>query len=183
MNKKTLCSLIFIALFVFPITINADFERLDFSETIESLNIIIGIFVYIFNAIAFMMIAKKTNTEPAWLAWVPIANIYLISKIARAHWWPVLSSIIMIPAIIIGLVTGNIGIIIVGILTGLFLAITVIVWEWKVFVRMGYPGWWVLSFFTPMIGPYIFVFLLMVVALKSNSESDIHNNKMVDTEK
>lgn len=52
--------------------------------------VLFSLLIYIYLAFAFMTIAKKTNTEPAWLAWIPIANIYLMSKIAQKKWWPIL---------------------------------------------------------------------------------------------
>lgn len=43
---------------------------------------------YIYTAIAFQIIARKTGTENGWLAWVPIANLYLYCRIAdRPGWW------------------------------------------------------------------------------------------------
>ncbi len=170
MIKKTLYSLIFITLFIFPVASSAEVGRLNLLEKTGLWDIVLGISVYILTAVAFMKIAKKTNTEPVWLAWIPIANLYLISKIAREHWWPMLSLVVIIPAILIGLATGINEIIIVGILVAVFFGIVVITWEWKMFRRMGYPGWWVLSPLIPMVGQYVFIFLLMVVAWRSNPE-------------
>jgi hypothetical protein len=34
------------------------------------------------------LIAKKTSQTPAWLAWIPIANLFLMCKIAALpYWW------------------------------------------------------------------------------------------------
>ncbi len=38
---------------------------------------------YIFFSICLQTIAKKTNTENAWLAWIPVANIFLMASIAK----------------------------------------------------------------------------------------------------
>ena len=44
-----------------------------------------------FFAYCLMTIAKKTNTENGWLAFIPIANIYLMCKIAgKPGWWVIL---------------------------------------------------------------------------------------------
>jgi uncharacterized membrane protein YhaH (DUF805 family) len=38
-----------------------------------------------------MTIANKTGTTNAWLAWIPIANIYLMCKVAgKPGWWLIL---------------------------------------------------------------------------------------------
>ena len=43
---------------------------------------------YIYSAICFQRIAIKSNTEPSWHAWVPIANLFLLCKLARSSsWW------------------------------------------------------------------------------------------------
>jgi hypothetical protein len=46
---------------------------------------------YIYGALATQTIAKKTNTENGWMAWVPIANLILMANIARKPvWWGIL---------------------------------------------------------------------------------------------
>jgi len=46
---------------------------------------------YVYPALCYHMIAKKTNTSPAWLAWIPIANVVLMLMIAeKPIWWIVL---------------------------------------------------------------------------------------------
>ena len=47
--------------------------------------------VYVYWALATQVIARKTNTENAWLAWIPIANLILWAKIAnKPVWWGLL---------------------------------------------------------------------------------------------
>ena len=37
------------------------------------------------------LIASKTNTSPAWLAWIPIANVVLLLMVAdKPIWWIIL---------------------------------------------------------------------------------------------
>jgi hypothetical protein len=46
---------------------------------------------YIYWALATQIIAKKTNTENGWLAWIPIANVILWLDIAMLpRWWIIL---------------------------------------------------------------------------------------------
>lgn len=47
--------------------------------------------VYVWIAICLQIIANKTNTPNGWLAWIPIANIYLMCNIAgKPGWWIIL---------------------------------------------------------------------------------------------
>ena len=47
--------------------------------------------VYAFCAICLQVMANKTNTELGWLAWIPLANLYLMCKIAgKPGWWTLL---------------------------------------------------------------------------------------------
>ena len=47
--------------------------------------------VYVYFALAFQTIARKTNTPDAWWAWVPIMNLLLLAKIAKKEvWWGLL---------------------------------------------------------------------------------------------
>ena len=46
---------------------------------------------YVYFALALQTIAKKTNTENPWLAWIPIVNIILMCNIAKKPvWWIIL---------------------------------------------------------------------------------------------
>lgn len=46
---------------------------------------------YIYFALAVQTIATKTSTPNAWLAWIPIANIFLMLGIAKKPlWWFIL---------------------------------------------------------------------------------------------
>jgi len=37
--------------------------------------------VYVFSCLCLQLIARKTGTEPAWLAWIPVANLFLSCRI------------------------------------------------------------------------------------------------------
>lgn len=43
--------------------------------------------VYIYLAFAVMTLARRLGMDKAWMAWVPIANLYLLSKMAKLEWW------------------------------------------------------------------------------------------------
>lgn len=51
--------------------------------------IIVG--VYVFFAFTMMTIANKLGTENAWMAWVPLLNLYLLVRMAdKPGWWFIL---------------------------------------------------------------------------------------------
>ena len=84
--------------------------------------------VYIWMAICLMKIAEKTGTPNGWLAWIPIANIYLICMIAGKPWWWLLLFLIPIVNIVI----------------------LVILW-WKIAEVRGKPGWWGVLLLVPIV--------------------------------
>ena len=46
---------------------------------------------YAYMGITLQTIASKTGTPDGWLAWIPVANVYLMCKIAgKPTWWVVL---------------------------------------------------------------------------------------------
>lgn len=46
---------------------------------------------YIYKSICLQLIAKKTNTPNAWLAWIPIADMFLMCSIGKkSYWWVLL---------------------------------------------------------------------------------------------
>jgi hypothetical protein len=60
---------------------------------------------YVYFALALQTIAQKTNTENGWLAWIPIANIFLMLMIAKKPvWWIILFLIPLVNIIIAVLV-------------------------------------------------------------------------------
>ncbi len=89
---------------------------------------IIGLLVYAYFAYALMVIAQKTNTENAWLAWIPIANIYLMCQIAgKPVWWIILAFIPLVNIVI-----------------------TVLLWMGIAEAR-GKPSWWGILILVPII--------------------------------
>lgn len=44
--------------------------------------------LYIYSSLCLYFIAKKTDNSFAWLAWIPIVNVFLMCKIASlSYWW------------------------------------------------------------------------------------------------
>lgn len=52
---------------------------------------LIWVLTYVYMALTLQFIATKTGTPDAWMAWVPILNVFLMCKIAgKPGWWVVL---------------------------------------------------------------------------------------------
>lgn len=91
--------------------------------------------VYIYGALALMKIAKKLKTEPAWLAWIPIANFYLMVKMVKWPWWTFFA--IFLPIIPI---LGNLALIVV----------VVMIW-WNIAEALKRPGWFGILMIVPIV--------------------------------
>lgn len=60
--------------------------------------------IYVYFALAFSTIAKKTNTPNAWWAWVPILNIILMLNIAKKPVWWIVLFFVPIVSIVIAII-------------------------------------------------------------------------------
>ena len=96
---------------------------------------IIFIGFYIYASLALMTIAKRTKTKDAWLAWIPIANIYLMMKIGRLPTWTLaLWALIFVPML--------------GGLAGAGMTI----WSWwAIAEQRGKDGWWGILMLVPLL--------------------------------
>jgi hypothetical protein len=127
--------------------------------------IVLIVAIYIYSALALMNISKRAGVEPVWLAWIPFANLYLLSKIARMPWWPIL---LLIPYLLLSLIPY---VSIIGF--GFFIAFLVFdtIWWWKVFERVGRPGWWAVMWIIPIAGPIIFLVFIGIAAWGKSSKN------------
>jgi len=60
---------------------------------------------YIHYAITLQVTAKKTGTDQAWLAWLPIAQLLLMVRIATKPWWWFLLMFVPVVGLIIWILT------------------------------------------------------------------------------
>ncbi len=68
-----------------------------------------GLAVYAWFALCLYLIAGKTGTRDAWLAWIPFANLYLMCKVAGlSGWWAILFFIPLVNLILVVVVWMNI---------------------------------------------------------------------------
>lgn len=79
--------------------------------------LLISIALYVYLALALMTIAKKLGYKDAWIAWIPIANLFLIPILAGKKW--VWGFIFLIP--IVNLVF-------------------YVMWTWVIYEKRGFPG-------------------------------------------
>ncbi len=138
--------------------------------------IFVFIIFYVYSALALMTIAKRTNTAFAWLAWIPYANIYLISKIAQKHWWPVL---LLLPSITFGFLPENIIFNTINTIATLVFVVYVFIWWWKICQRRGKPGWWVLIGIIPIIGWIWMLVLIGILAWGKDSNPSTSNTSNI----
>ncbi len=91
--------------------------------------LVFGGAAYVYISLALQTIATKTGTENAWLAWIPIANIFLMLMVAKKPlWWLILFFIPLVN-----------------------LVMAIIVWM-AVAEARGKPNWWGILMIVPFVG-------------------------------
>lgn len=134
-------------------------EVLTFLAGLAIILMIISVAVYVYFSIVVMNLARKTNTKYPWLAWIPIANFFLYSKMAGMHWWPIFLLVgVFIPYL--------------GIPAILAFIVFNYIWFWKIISKVGKPGWWVLLTIIPFAGWLIFLILLGVAAWSQEDKTN-----------
>lgn len=102
--------------------------------------------LYAYFAFCLQRIAQKIGTENSWLAWIPIANMYLMCNMAsKPVWWMVLM-FVPIANIIIG----------------------ILLW-FEIIKALNKPGWLVVLMFVPIANFALFGYL----AFSKGVDSDI----------
>lgn len=108
-----------------------------------SIILILLIPVYVYSSICLQFIAKKTNQSPLWLAWIPVANLFLMCKIAKiSYWWLLLILGAFIPYL--------------GIICGMFF--TGFVW-YKIALARNKAGWTGALAIIPLVNLFIMGYL------------------------
>jgi len=109
--------------------------------------LILGLIFYAYMAWALMTIARRLNEPAAWLAWIPIANLWLFWKLTGTEQW---SFWIILAGTFLGFIP-FFGMILV------FLSIIIFFWwGWVLAERLGKPGALVLLNLIPILGPLIY---------------------------
>ncbi|MBU0467873.1 MAG: hypothetical protein KKF78_06870 [Candidatus Omnitrophica bacterium] len=114
--------------------------------------------LYVYSAFCLQTIARKTDTEGSWLAWVPIFNVILMCDIARKpKWWFFLIFLTVIPII------GSI----------IVLVLFVVIWM-NICEQCGKPNW--LGVLTVI--PFVSLVLLGYLALSKVKRVKQKENKI-----
>ena len=108
---------------------------------------ILGLILYVYVAFALMTVARKLKEEPAWLAWIPIANLWLMWKVSGTEQW---SFWLVLAGFLLGFIP------LLGWLLNLTAIVLVFWWMWKLAERLGKPGALSLINLIPVIGPLIY---------------------------
>lgn len=89
---------------------------------------------YLYSAFALMAMAKRTKTPNGWLAFIPIANIYLMTQIGKLPAWWTLAVVLPFIPIVGGMA---------------LLAVMIYIW-WKIAEALKRPGWWGILMIIPI---------------------------------
>jgi len=94
---------------------------------------------YVYMSFAYMAVARRAKDKMPGLAWIPGVGPRLIAfRAAGMHWWPWL--------LLIGIVIPYI-----GFLAMIAFVVFSVVWEWKLFEKIGRPGWWAILMLIPVV--------------------------------
>ncbi|MCK9292496.1 MAG: hypothetical protein WCY27_01650 [archaeon] len=107
--------------------------------------LLIGIAIYVYFALTLSTIAKKLGYEYHWLAWIPVANLFLYPILAKKHW--ALGFLFLIPI-------ANV--------------VLYFVWKWQIYELRNYPGWLSLVLIlsiVPLLNVLAFIAELVIVGL------------------
>ena len=88
---------------------------------------VFGLAFYVYLALALQTIANKTGTPNAWLAWIPIGNLFLMLNVAKKPlWWFLLCLIPLVNVVMV-----------------------IIIWM-AVAEAVGKPNWWGILMIVPV---------------------------------
>ncbi len=116
--------------------------------------------IYIYKSMAFMFVGRKANDPLFVLAWIPIiGNTIIAYRASGMHWWP---WIIIGVNVIVGIYLLSKGpdiyqyfdslvILTLTLLSGLIYAVFFIIWLWKLFEKVNWPGWLALLYIIPVV--------------------------------
>jgi hypothetical protein len=71
-------------------------------ENLFTLVLFVGFYAYI--SYSLQVIGQKLNVDNAWLAWIPIGNIYVMCKAANRPIWWIFLTFVPLVNLVIGLI-------------------------------------------------------------------------------
>ncbi len=124
--------------------------------------LLISAIVYVYKALAWSTIAKKLKYDKPWLAWIPLAQFFLLPILAKKHWsW---GFIVFVPFVVYPMtIIPIIGTMFLS-LAMLFLLGMKIYWCWFIFERRRYAGWISVLQAIPLAGDLLYLIMIGVVA-------------------
>lgn len=128
--------------------------------TVLILGFLFLIAIYVYSALAYQSIYRKSGHKKPWMAWIPIVNIIPAFELGGFHWaWIFLVLAAMIPAI--------------GFIASIALVVLTIISMWRIFKKAGYPGW--LSLF--ILIPVANLIVIGIVAWQKKSYKKVSKRK------
>lgn len=118
--------------------------------------LLVLLLVYIYVAICLSRITKKTNTENAWFAWIPILNLVLMLQIAKKPLWWIIFALIPIVNLI-------------------WVVFSILIWM-EIAERLKKPTWLGVLMILPFANLFVYGYLAF-------SESTITSEKNLEEEK
>jgi hypothetical protein len=114
-----------------PIQIPTDKDKLEkLAAQVDIASAIVSAVLYLFTALMLFLMATKTGTSLPWLAFIPIANIILMVRVAgKPLWWLVLLFLpILAPLAALVALVDPTGGIVVAVLVGAIILVTIVAW-------------------------------------------------------
>ncbi len=99
-------------------------------------NLVVIILAYVFFSLCLYFMALKTQTRHAWLAWIPVANIFLMCSIGKIRFWWLL--LLLVPLVNI--------------------VIMFFMW-YKIIKARGKPWWLLILLFVPLVNYVVMGYL------------------------
>jgi len=90
--------------------------------------VVFGLGCYVYVSLALQTIATKTGTANEWLAWIPIANLFLMLSVAKKPMWWFLLFLIPLANVVVA----------------------IMVWM-AVAEARGKPNWWGILMIVPLV--------------------------------
>lgn len=100
---------------------------------------------YIYYCLVWYTLANKLKYKNAWIAWIPIANLFLLPILAKKHW--ALGFLLLIP--VVNLVFS-------------------IIWSWEIYKRRKFSGALSLikaGYVVPPLIPFVFIADFVIMGL------------------
>ncbi|MFW6450609.1 MAG: hypothetical protein ACOCZ6_06170 [Nanoarchaeota archaeon] len=122
-----------------------------FLAMLQIVLVILRIIIYAYKSAAFMFIGKNANDNLAFLAWIPFVGNGLVAyRASGMHWWPWVFLGLSFFGIFPALIFESLFILILVLLSGLVYVVFFFLWLWKLFEKVGWPGWMALLYLIPI---------------------------------